>query len=83
MLPSHLRYVFFEDDGTLLVIVAKDLLIEHVEVMMGTLKKHIKALGWSISDIIGIPPSICTHKIQLSDECKPSIGHQMRLNPPM
>ena len=34
-------------------------------------------------DIIGIPPGICSHKIQIMPDHKPSIEHQRRLNPPM
>ena len=30
-----------------------------------------------------IPPGICSHKIQLMPDHKPSIEHQRRLNPPM
>ena len=34
-------------------------------------------------DIIGIPPGICSHKIQLMPDHKLSIEHQRRLNPHM
>ena len=34
-------------------------------------------------DIIGIPPGICSHKIQLMPDHKPSIENKRRLNPPM
>ncbi|XP_059315781.1 uncharacterized protein LOC132066492 [Lycium ferocissimum] len=30
-----------------------------------------------------IPPRIFTHKIQLDEDCEPSVEHQRRLNPPM
>ena len=43
----------------------------------------IAALGWTIADIIWIPPGIFSHKIQLMPDHKPSIEHQRRLNPPM
>lgn len=33
--------------------------------------------------IVGIPPEICTHKIQLVPECMLSINHQHCLNLPM
>ncbi|XP_049406255.1 uncharacterized protein LOC125869898 [Solanum stenotomum] len=36
-----------------------------------------------LADIIGIPPGICTHKIQLEEDCSPSIEHQWMLNLPM
>ncbi|XP_047263653.1 uncharacterized protein LOC124896169 [Capsicum annuum] len=34
-------------------------------------------------DIIGIPLGICTHKIQLEEDCTPTIEYECRLNPPM
>ena len=34
-------------------------------------------------DVIGIPPRICSHKIQLMHDHNPNIEHQRRLNPPM
>lgn len=38
------------------------------------------AIGWTISDILGISFGICTHKIQFELECIPIIEHQCRLN---
>ncbi|XP_049365817.1 uncharacterized protein LOC125830680 [Solanum verrucosum] len=53
------------------------------KLLLEVLRRHIKAIGWTISDIVGIPPGICTHKIQLDSDCKPSVEHQGRLNSPM
>ncbi|XP_075486322.1 uncharacterized protein LOC142525924 [Primulina tabacum] len=39
-------------------------------------------LGWSISDIRGISPTICMHKILMEESYTPSVDHQ-RLNPAM
>ncbi|KAJ4717067.1 Retrovirus-related Pol polyprotein [Melia azedarach] len=39
--------------------------------------------GWTIADIKGISPLICTHKIYLEDNAKPSRQMQRRLNPNM
>lgn len=65
------------------MIVAADLLDWQLEALVSVLKKFINAMGWTIVDIIGIPPSFCTHTIQLASNCKPSIENQMRLNPHM
>jgi len=65
------------------VIIAVNLLDWQVKLLLEVHRKHIKAIGWTITDIVGIPPSICTHKIQLDSDCKPSVEHQRRLNPPM
>ena len=47
------------------------------------LKRSKRAIGWTIVDIIGIPPGICSHKIQLMPDHKPNIKHQRWLSPPM
>ncbi|XP_015167586.1 uncharacterized protein [Solanum tuberosum] len=39
-----------------------------VKLPIEVLRKHIKAIGWTIADIVGIPSGICTHKIQLYSE---------------
>ncbi|KAH0682220.1 hypothetical protein KY289_019972 [Solanum tuberosum] len=72
-LPSHLRYVFLGRDGTLPVIIAADLREVQVEALVFVLKRFKMAIGWTIADIIGIPPDICSHKIQLMSDHKPSI----------
>ncbi|XP_070057478.1 uncharacterized protein [Nicotiana tomentosiformis] len=44
------------------------------------LKKHRKAMGWSIADIHGISPAICMHKILLEENSKPVMQPQHKLN---
>ncbi|KAJ9547666.1 hypothetical protein OSB04_020209 [Centaurea solstitialis] len=50
------------------------------EKLIAVLKKHKKALAWKISDIPGISPSFCTHKILMEDNFKPCVQKQRRLN---
>ena len=47
---------------------------------MKVLKRFKRAIGWTIADIIGIPPGICSHKIQVMPDHKTSIEHQKCLN---
>nr|XP_009803797.1 PREDICTED: uncharacterized protein LOC104249118 [Nicotiana sylvestris] len=61
----------------------RDEVKEKVERLLEVLKEHRQAIGWTISDIQGIPPGICKHKIQLESERKPNVDHQQRLNPSM
>ena len=82
-LPPHLRYEFLGKGDTLLVIIASDLNEQQVESLVKVLRRFKRVIGWTIADIIGIPPGICSHKIQLMPDHKPSIEHQRRLNPPM
>ena len=47
------------------------------------LKRFKRTTGRTIVDIIGIHPGICSHKIQLMPDHKPSIDQLRRLNPHM
>ena len=50
---------------------------------MNVLRDHKLVLGWTIIDIKGISPLICTHKIYLEYNCKTSREPQRWLNPTM
>ncbi|XP_049399876.1 uncharacterized protein LOC125863958 [Solanum stenotomum] len=54
-----------------------------VEATLIIMKKRKIALGWQMSDIHGISPALCMHKIYMEKEHKPSAQHQRRLNPLM
>ena len=82
-LPEHLCYAFLGDSYTFPVIVAASLTPEEEEKLLRMLREHRTALGWTISDIKGISPSICMHKILMEELYKLSIEHQRRLNPAM
>ena len=82
-LPPHLRYEFLGYGDTLPIIIALDLDEQQVQSLVKVLKRFKRATGWTIADIIGIPPGICSHKIKLMPDHKPSIEHQRRLNLPM
>ncbi|GKA90862.1 reverse transcriptase domain-containing protein [Tanacetum coccineum] len=47
------------------------------------LEYHKQAFAWKTTDIPGICPSFCKHKIQLLDDKKPVVQKQRRLNPNM
>ena len=44
---------------------------------------NMQALGWKISDLKGISPTICTHHIYLEEKSKAVRQPHMRLNPHM
>ncbi|GJR33838.1 hypothetical protein Tco_1209522 [Tanacetum coccineum] len=62
-LPPHLEYAFLEGDDKLPVIIAKDLKNEEKAALIEVLKSHKRAIAWKLSDIKGINPEFCTHKI--------------------
>ncbi|GJS05180.1 reverse transcriptase domain-containing protein [Tanacetum coccineum] len=80
-LPSHLEYAFLEGTDKLPVIIAKSLKEDEKVRLLKVLKSHKRAITWKISDIKGIDPQFCTHKILMEDDSKPAIQHQRRVNP--
>ncbi|KAK0581724.1 hypothetical protein LWI29_017165 [Acer saccharum] len=82
-LPVHLRYAFLGESLSLPVIISASLSKVEEEKLLRVLRSHKKAIGWFISDIKGLSPSICMHKILMEEEVKPTVEHQRRLNPNM
>ncbi|GJQ91795.1 reverse transcriptase domain-containing protein [Tanacetum coccineum] len=80
-LPPHLEYTFLEGDNKLPVIIAKDLSVEEKAALIKVLKSHKRAIAWKLSDIKGINPEFCTHKILMEEDYKPAVQHQRRVNP--
>ncbi|GJR30333.1 reverse transcriptase domain-containing protein [Tanacetum coccineum] len=80
-LPPHLEYAFLEGTDKLPVIIAKDLKDEEKAALIKVLKSHKQAIAWKLSDIKGINPEFCTHKILMEDDFKPAVQHQRRVNP--
>ncbi|GJY75137.1 reverse transcriptase domain-containing protein [Tanacetum coccineum] len=79
-LPSHLEYAFLEGTDKLPVIISKELKDEEKAALLKVLKSHKWAIAWKISDIKGIDPSFCTHKILMEDDFKLAVQHQRRVN---
>ena len=82
-LPSHLKYAFLGVEETFPVIISSSLEMNQENQLLEILKTHRTALGWTIVDIKGIIPLICTHRIHLEEDVKPSRQPQRRLNPIM
>nr|GEW45692.1 reverse transcriptase domain-containing protein [Tanacetum cinerariifolium] len=67
-LPPHLEYAFLEGDDKLPVINVKDLSVEEKTTLITVLKSHKRAIAWKLSDIKGIDPEFCTHKILMEED---------------
>ncbi|GKD19294.1 hypothetical protein Tco_1208452 [Tanacetum coccineum] len=80
-LPPHLEYAFLEGNDKLPVIIAKDLKNEEKATLIEVLKSHKRAIAWKLSDIKGIDPEFCTHKILMEEDYEPTVQHQRRVNP--
>ena len=82
-LPSHLKYAFLGVEETFPVIISSSLESDQENKLLEILRTHKTAIGWTIAYIKGISPMICTHRIPLEENVKPSRQPQRRLNPIM
>nr|GFD27703.1 hypothetical protein [Tanacetum cinerariifolium] len=64
-LPPHLEYAFLGDNGKWPVIIGKDLSPNEKTDLINVLKNQKKAIAWKLTDIKGIDPEFCSHKILL------------------
>nr|GEU42852.1 zinc finger, CCHC-type [Tanacetum cinerariifolium] len=82
--PLHdiLEYVFLEEPF-FPVIISSQLFAQNKSKLIYVLKNHKKAFAWKTTDIPGIYPSFCKHKLQLSDNKNPVVQKQRMLNPNM
>ncbi|RDX99956.1 hypothetical protein CR513_16913, partial [Mucuna pruriens] len=58
-LPSHLKYAYLDTEQQLLVIIANNLHWEQEDKLLHVLRQHKKAIGWKLSNLPSINPSIC------------------------
>nr|GEV13399.1 reverse transcriptase domain-containing protein [Tanacetum cinerariifolium] len=80
-LPPHLEYAFLEGDDKFPVIIAKDLSVEEKTALITVLKSHKRAIAWKLSDIKGIDPEFCTHKILMEEDFEPAVQHHPWVSP--
>ncbi|RDX82123.1 hypothetical protein CR513_37128, partial [Mucuna pruriens] len=81
LLPNHLKYAYLDSEQQLPVIITNNLLPEQEDKLLKVLRQHKKAIGWKLSDLPGINPSICMHRILMEEDIKPIRQQQRRLNP--
>ncbi|GJU31033.1 reverse transcriptase domain-containing protein [Tanacetum coccineum] len=80
-LPPHLEYAFLEENNKLPVIISKYLSQEEKTSLIHVLKNRKQAIAWKLSDIRGIDPEFCSHKILLEDDYQPSVATIKEINP--
>ncbi|XP_075110441.1 uncharacterized protein LOC107776654 [Nicotiana tabacum] len=78
-LLAHLRYAYLGNSDIFLVIISSSLSNVQEEKLLRVLYENKKTIGWTITDIKGIIPSFCMHKIFLEDGHRPNIEQQRRL----
>nr|GFC43939.1 reverse transcriptase domain-containing protein [Tanacetum cinerariifolium] len=70
-LPPHLEYAFLGDNEKWPVIIAKDLNVNEKTALINVLKSRKKTIAWKLTDIRGIDPEFCSHKILLEEDFSP------------
>jgi hypothetical protein len=76
LLPLGLQYVFLNDDHETPVIISDKLSNDETRRLVATLEKYWSVIGYSLKDLKGISPSLCTHHISMEQDHKPVCEHQ-------
>nr|GEV87830.1 hypothetical protein [Tanacetum cinerariifolium] len=69
--PPHLEYAFLGKNKKWPVIITKDLNVNEKTALINVLKSRKKAIAWKLTDIRGIDPEFCSHKILLKEDFSP------------
>ncbi|GKA04669.1 hypothetical protein Tco_0683789 [Tanacetum coccineum] len=79
-LPSYLEYAYLKGDESCLDFISSKPREKYKISLLQVLEKRKGVIDWKMSDIKGISPSFCTHKILMEESFKPVIQPQRRLN---
>ena len=71
-LPENLKYAYLGENEPLPVIISSDLTTGQKEALLDVLRENREAIGWTMTDIKGISPTIIQHRIHLIDDAKPT-----------
>ena len=80
LLPIGLCYAFHHGDTESPVSINYKLSEEEYARLITILEKHRTVLGYSLQDLKGISPALCTHRIPLDSTITPSRELHRRLN---
>jgi hypothetical protein len=75
-----LQYVFLNGDCETPVNISDKLSNDETRRLVATLEKYQSDIDYSLKDLKGISPSLCTHCIPMEHEHKPVCEHQRWLN---
>jgi hypothetical protein len=79
-LPPGLQYVFLNGNHETPMTISDKLSNDETRRLVATLEKYRSVIGYSLKDLKGISPSLCTHRIPMEQDHKPIREHQGRLN---
>ena len=63
------------------MIIFSELNEEQEKRLLNVLRRNEQAIGWTLTDLRGLDPFLCTHCLFLEDESRPVREAQRRLNP--
>jgi hypothetical protein len=81
-LPPGLKYVFLNNNRETPIIVSDKLSQEETYKLVTILERHKSAIGYSLHDLKGISPTLCTHRIPMDPDSSPSRNHNGDLTMP-
>ena len=64
-LQSTLKYAFLDEEKAKPVIISSKLDIKQEKQLLDVLRQNEEAIGWTLTDLKGLDPSPCTHRIFL------------------
>ena len=62
------------------MIISGKLSNDETQKLITVLERHRSVIGHSLQDLIGISPTLCTHRIPINPDSSPSMELQRRLN---
>ena len=63
-----------------MVIISDKPSEDETQKLVTVLERHRSIIGYSLQDLKGISPTLCTHRIPINPNCTPSREPQRRLN---
>ena len=82
-LPPSLKYAFLHNNRATPVVISDKLIESETRRLVAVLEKYRSVIEYSLQDLKGISPNLCTHRIPMEPEHKPSREHQQWLNDTM
>jgi hypothetical protein len=79
-LPPGLKYAFLHGNRETPVIISDKLSEIETQQLITILETHRSVLGYSLQDLKGISPTLCTYRIPIEPNATPSREPQRRLN---
>ena len=68
-LPPGLKYAFLHDNRATPVVINDKLTESETRRLVAVLEKYRSVIGYSLQDLKGISPNLCTHRIPLQEIC--------------